>query len=106
MNDIYERAFKWLFSSDTGMSSKALCAHMLGIKLFEHPSVPMDAADRGRCIGLLQLIPEWIPRLDEMKKYKPERYTIFNNGGMHEETKGWAEQVELIKSEFILSEVN
>lgn len=105
MNKTYEKAFRWLFSNDTGLSSKTLCAHMLGIKL-EHLSVPMDASDRGRCIRLLQFIPEWIPRLDEMKKYKPVRYTIFSNDGLlREELYDWDDQVELIKSELMFNEV-
>src|SRR4051812_16275735 len=62
-------ALRWLLSDDTGTSSKTLCAHMLGIDTLRYQSPPSDRADRGRCIRLLQLIPEWQARLDELATY-------------------------------------
>ena len=59
--------FKWLLSDDTGSSSMKLCAHMLGLE--RQGFAPSDASDRGRCIRLLRLMPEWIERLDEMNQY-------------------------------------
>lgn len=58
------RVIEWLLGDDTGISSKALVAHMLGVD--GETMAPWDASDRGRCIRLLKLMPEWIPRLDEM----------------------------------------
>ena len=71
---------KWALSEDTGLSSKHLCAHMIGVEP-NYYSAPRDGGDRGRCVGILKLMPEWIERLPEMKKYKD-----------------WAEQIPLILS--------
>ena len=76
---------EWLLSDDTGSSSKALCAWMLGIDY--DCSYPSDKWDRGRCIRLLQLIPSWINRLDEMKTVN----------------RSWEDQIELIKQELKLA---
>lgn len=74
---IQDRALQWLFSGDTGLSSRCLCAHMLGVKA-ERSSYPSDPSDLGRCLRLLELIPEWKPRIGEMAAFGP----------------GWAGQVK------------
>lgn len=61
---------RWLLSEDVGVSSKAICAHMLG-EPTEDYGYPHDPSDLGRCIRLLQLVPEWEPRIIEMSKYGP-----------------------------------
>lgn len=67
MSTEIERASEWLLSDDTGTSSKALCARMMGGKPkrngFNYPS---DPSDFGRCYRLLKLIPEWRVRIHEM----------------------------------------
>lgn len=95
---IVKRALTWLMGDDTGISSKALCAHMLGIEGARNMP-PSDAGDRGRCIRLLQLIPEWQPRLDEMAQYKPTSGIVISKSGMDTLTNGWADQIPLIKAE-------
>lgn len=62
---IIERANAWMAGRDTGSSSKAIWAVMMGEKpgRFAYPS---DGADLGRCIRLLDMIPEWRDRLGEM----------------------------------------
>lgn len=97
-NTITTRALLWLFGDDTGSSSKTLCAHMLGVKPVRN-SIPSDAADRGRCIRLLQLIPEWQSRLDEMAELPAQRNMIMGAGGMRAETETWADQIPLIRRE-------
>lgn len=79
-----EKIADWATGNDTGASSKALMRYMLGLK----PSswgffAPSDADDRGRCVRLLNLFPEWLERLDEMAQFTC-----------------WGEQIPLIKSEF------
>lgn len=74
---IEKRALEWLFSRDTGASSKAICAHMLGTS-GQFSSYPSDPSDLGRCIRLLELIPEWKSRIQEMAVHGP----------------GWAGQVK------------
>ncbi|MES2224978.1 MAG: hypothetical protein V4478_03250 [Patescibacteria group bacterium] len=76
----------WLLSDDTGTSSKALCRHMLGIK-GDH-CAPSDQGDRGRCIRLLKMVPQWFDRLNEMSMY-PD----------------WREQVMLIQGEMNIIKV-
>ena len=79
---VNKELLKWLLSDDTGVSSITLCGYMLGIEPSWKNS-PSDKGDRGRCIRMLKTTPEWIDRLDEMKK----------------EGVGWGEQIELIKKE-------
>jgi len=73
------RLIYWLLSDDTGLSSKQIAMHMVGGFDIRN-SPPSDAWDRGRCIRLLQQVPEWMERIEEMKQYA-----------------GWMEPVELIK---------
>lgn len=68
---IQERVIKWLLSGDTGSSSKAICAHMIGSGSGDGYSYPSDPSDLGRCLRLLELIPEWKPRIAEMAQYSP-----------------------------------
>lgn len=77
-NTIDRRALEWAISNDTGLSSEAICAHMLGLET-EYARYPSDPADLGRCLRLLELIPEWKPRIKEMASYGP----------------GWAGQIEV-----------
>lgn len=98
------RAIYWALGDDTGISSKAIARHMTGARhgIFG-ASPPSDASDRGRCIRLLELIPEWLPRLDELKKYdapdkKPDGFVI-NSSGISAYDNSWSKQIPLIVSE-------
>lgn len=64
------RVIQWLLSRDTGVSSKAIVAQLSNIVLESPFSMdhPHDPADLGRCIRLLEAIPEFRERLDEMKQ--------------------------------------
>lgn len=71
----------WATGDDTGVSSEVLLRHMLGLKQHHWGNLsPTDSADRGRCIRLLNIIPEWWDRLDEL----PEN---------------WKEQIKLMRTE-------
>lgn len=64
-----KKAFRWLFSRDTGMSSKAILGHMMaGVS---DGSYPHDPSDLGRCLRLLEIFPQWKERIPEMAKYGP-----------------------------------
>lgn len=63
-------AARWLLSQDVGVSSMAICAHMLGEKT-DDTGYPHDPSDLGRCIRLLKLFPQWESRIPEMSKYGP-----------------------------------
>jgi hypothetical protein len=64
MSDTATRANAWIAGRDTGASSKALWAVMMGVK--SDGSYPSDGGDLGRCLRLLEAVPEWKPRLKEM----------------------------------------
>lgn len=90
----------WATGDDTGMSSNALCRWMLDLKPCQYGySAPSDAGDRGRCIRLLNLMPEWWDRLDEMAKIPSSKVTFFNKNGMGTREEGWKEQIPLIREE-------
>lgn len=61
------KVISWMTGSDTGMSSKAIAAHMTTGEC--DGSFPCDPADLGRCLRLLDLFPEWERRMPEMGKY-------------------------------------
>ena len=59
---------RWLVSDDTGMSSKFMASVLsnLHIGKLEYPH---DADDFGRCIRLLDAVPEFRERLDIMREH-------------------------------------
>lgn len=64
-----KNALAWIVGSDTGSSSKALWAVMMGQK--SQKDHPIDTADLGRCLRLLELVPEWKARIGEMASVSP-----------------------------------
>lgn len=95
------RALFWALHGSTGSSSKSIAQHMATGLSDGMP--PSDADDRRRCIRLLELVPEWLPRLDELKKYdesdnKPNVITI-GGSGITADQNTWAKQIPLIAQE-------
>jgi hypothetical protein len=78
MSTIEERAAAWRSGHDTGASSKAIWAVMTGQQP-ERSAYPMDEDDLGRCLRLLELIPEWKPRLPEMAVVSPYWAALVEN---------------------------
>lgn len=74
IDDACKRVAAWFASGDTGVSSKAIATHMAGLGNaddrwgWRHPS---DPDDLGRCLRLLELFPEWKPRIGEMATLGP-----------------------------------
>jgi hypothetical protein len=67
------KAAQWLLSSDTGISSKTILARLEGgptVKI-GNGNYPHDPADLGRCIRLLNLVPDYRNRLAEMGQVNP-----------------------------------
>lgn len=93
MNTNIRICFEWLFSDDTGVSSKTMCAAYLGIKPEMATSVPYDAADFGRCYRFLQRFPN--------PKGVAEHiwYALRNNFVWNEIGKNWDTLVDLYKKE-------
>lgn len=103
------RALFWAMSGDNGNSSWALANHMLGFPQRHLGLPPSDADDRGRCTRLLELIPEWLPRLGEMFEYdKSEQPTGITIGGsgITAYQNSWKTQVPLIVKEGNLNATN
>jgi hypothetical protein len=74
VGDVTAVAIDWIVGHDTGMSSKAVWAHMMGRDPADRFGVayPHDPDDFGRCYRLLALIPEWRARIGEMARYGRE----------------------------------
>jgi hypothetical protein len=95
------RVMFWALHGSVGSSSKSIAQHMAtGIGEGMPPS---DADDRSRCIKLLELVPEWLPRLDEMRKYdraenKQETF-VMNSSGISADTNTWSKQIPLMVQE-------
>lgn len=81
MNSIFERATRWIVSDDTGSSSKAIWAHMMCAPDSggDRSRYPSDPDDLGRCLRLLELIPEWAPRITEMAQYSPGWFGLISS---------------------------
>ena len=64
-------AAAWLRDGFVGSSSRAIHDHMLGLGngSLDHPH---DPDDLNRCLLLLELIPEWTPRMPEMSAVSTE----------------------------------
>ena len=62
---------QWLYGSDTGSSSKTIFGVMTG-KPVGNGAFPWDPDDFGRCYRLLNLFPEWLPRLSEVSAKFPK----------------------------------
>lgn len=66
------RAAKWAATGETGSSSKAMLSVMVGERPKTSFCYPHDGGDLGRCIGLLDAVPEYRERLAEMRAIGPE----------------------------------
>lgn len=74
---IHQRAAEWIIRGETGASSETIWAVMMGAVTDENLSAacfspPRDPSDFRRCRLLLELIPEWRPRLGEVADLFPE----------------------------------
>lgn len=65
------RLIGWFASDDTGMSSKQIAAWLAAGVRMPCRDHPYDPSDLGRCLRLLEIIPEWKPRIGEMASVSP-----------------------------------
>lgn len=70
LKSLERRVISWLLSDDTGASSTSICAHMLGEPCEGY--APSDCSDLGRCLRLLDVVPDWGLRVHEMAAYGPD----------------------------------
>lgn len=68
------RLATWIAGHDTGISSIIIAAQMCGANMAEidSKSTPSDPSDLGRCLRLLDVFPEWEPRMGEMAQVSQE----------------------------------
>ena len=69
MVNLPKAALQWVVSDDTGSSSLRIWAHMTGCERDSYFDWPHDPADLGRCLRLLEAVPDWKPRIGEMGRY-------------------------------------
>lgn len=79
MDSAEKRAAQWAASGNTGSSSLALLGVMVGKPPESRFCYPHDGGDLGRCIGLLDAVPEYRVRLPEMKTVGPEWVALVAN---------------------------
>ena len=68
----------WLICDDTGLSSKFMARWIQEVKTDEM-HFPHDPSDFGRCVGLLQAVPEFRDKLNEMKSAGKEWSALVEN---------------------------
>lgn len=78
-DSIEKRAAMWAAAGDTGTSSKAILAVMVGKPPKTRFCYPHDGDDLGRCLGLLDAVPEYRIRLGEMAAIGPEWAALVEN---------------------------
>ena len=73
-SSIAERAIAWRENGRVGASSLAIWRQMTGSNASSTAMYcyPLDPADLNRCLLLLDLIPEWAPRMGEMAAHGPQ----------------------------------
>lgn len=94
--------YQWLTSDDTGLSSMHMarvlaecCGQNHGVPgpaMYEDPfAAPSDPSDLGRCLRLLEAVPQLVPHLGEMSKRSPLWAAYIAK---------WPEMVALYKEEY------
>jgi len=74
------RAAEWMTCDDTGISSETIWAVMMGVPAHKiDADIPHDAGDFGRCVALIDFIPEWKDRLCEVAAAFPEWKEVVRN---------------------------
>lgn len=108
VKDEQQRANWWIANGETGSSSKTMWNCLMGNRSFE-VNHPWDPDDFKRCYKLLEVVPEWKSRLDELRplskvwdglvsnwprlnEYYEEQVKIKRANGMYEFMKGIIEK--------------
>ena len=85
MSSPLDRGLAWLGAGDTGLSSETMCLYFISGKAperlhgFTGPHYPLDPSDLGRCLGLLDAVPEWRARLPELAALSPQWAALVAN---------------------------
>lgn len=83
----------WLQEGDRGISSEAIVSKLTGINISGKWGLgaPCDPSDFKRCVDLLEAVPEFKPRLSEMKDVSTYWKLLVEN---------WAELEQLYYEEY------
>ena len=84
----------WLATGERGISSEAIASKLSGINIVNPiwaTTYPCDPSDFGRCLKLLDAVPEFKPRLPEMMSVHPVWAKLLEN---------WDELERLYKEEY------
>lgn len=79
----------WVVGGDTGSSSHAIWQCMVDAPE-KQAYCPYDPADLGRCLRLLELVPEWKPELHLLQSVSPQWKALVDN---------WKELHEMMEDE-------
>lgn len=72
MSTIDSKVLDWFVSGETGRSSETMAARLTGRTPPGHPfNHPSDGGDLGRCLKLLDAVPELRERLPDMADVSP-----------------------------------
>lgn len=83
---VKEKAMFWLNYGEKGMSSETMWNCLMGNKNFS-VNHPYDPSDFRRCHSLLEMVPEWRLRLDEVSKLSKQWKNL---------TKNWDKLTEML----------
>ena len=64
---VKEKAMFWLNNGHRGMSSESMWHLFMDRPKEQRPSYPYDPDDFSRCYKLLEMVPEWKSRINELK---------------------------------------
>jgi len=87
---INQKANEWLKSGERGVSSETILSVMEDINVVMHRSHPYDPSDFYRCCLLLESVPEYRARLNEMALVSKEWAILVEH---------WDELESLLKTE-------
>lgn len=85
MMNTNKKVLEWLATDQTGTSSKTIAFTLSGFN-YKYPSPPSDPSDFGRCLLLLDFIPEFRTRLSELATLSDEWKVIIENWDLIEIT--------------------
>jgi hypothetical protein len=76
------RALEWLLSDDTGTSSRTIVAATTGLTIaFHKTGTPRDMGDFGRCVRMLDALPELRSKLYRVSERHPEWSPLIERWG-------------------------
>jgi hypothetical protein len=77
--DTKDKIIEWLLSDDTCASSIAIVAKMTGFVPIYGYSIPYDQEDFGRCHRLLEKMPEFKVRIEELSQISAQWAALIEN---------------------------